>query len=92
MFLHVGNNKNIRISDIIGIFDTDNSTLSSTITRKMLSDAEKNGMTETAGVDIPKSFILYTHRTNGKPDGYKICFSDLASSILLQRMNNYNES
>ena len=40
MYLHAGNNKNIRERDIIGIFDADNSTISY-ITRKYLSDAEK---------------------------------------------------
>jgi len=97
MFLSAGNNKNIRICDIIGIFDTDNSTLSSAITKKMLHDAEKRGDVEIAGNDIPKSFILYrvpggkTGR-GGKKDGFKICFSELSSSVLLQRMNNYTES
>lgn len=28
MFLHVGNNKNIRVRNIIGIFDADNATIS----------------------------------------------------------------
>ena len=40
MYLHAGNNKNIREKDIIGIFDVDNSTISH-ITRKYLSLAEK---------------------------------------------------
>ncbi len=99
MYLHVGNNKIIRICDIIGIFDTDSSTFSSVITRKMLSDAEKRGEVESAGTDIPKSFILYRYRppvkeNGGQTDkeGYRICFSELSSSALLQRMNNITES
>lgn len=28
MYLHVGNNKNIKLSDIVGIFDTDTATIS----------------------------------------------------------------
>jgi hypothetical protein len=43
MYLHVGNNKNIREKSIIGIFDTDTSTVS-TITRKFLSGAEKRAL------------------------------------------------
>ena len=92
MFLNAGSNKNIRIRDIIGIFDTDNATLSSPITKKTLSMAEKRGEVEIAGSDIPKSFIFYIHRTGGKPDGTRICFSELSSSILLQRMQNNTES
>ena len=34
MFLHVGNNRNIRTSDIVGIFDMDNATLSA-VTKKI---------------------------------------------------------
>ena len=60
MFLHVGNNKNIRESSIIGIFDMDNATVSS-ISRKFLSNAQKKGDVESAVEEIPKSFILFEH-------------------------------
>ena len=81
MFLHVGNNKNIRIRDVIGIFDMDNATLSS-VTRKFLSKNQKRLMVETAALEIPKSFILFEE--NGL---YKICFSPLSSASLRGRMN-----
>ena len=81
MFLHVGNNKNIRIRDVIGIFDMDNATLSS-VTRKFLSKNQKKLMVETAALEIPKSFILFEE--NGL---YKICFSPLSSASLRGRMN-----
>ena len=81
MFLHVGNNKNIRIRDVIGIFDMDNATLSS-VTRKFLSKNQKKLLVETAALEIPKSFILFEE--NGL---YKICFSPLSSASLRGRMN-----
>ena len=82
MYLHVGNNKNIRKSKIIGIFDMDNATVSA-ISRKYLSDAQKKGLVESAGYEIPKSFIVYR-------DGEKIkvCFSQLASSSLYGRQGS----
>lgn len=40
MFLHIGNSKNIREKEIIGIFDADTATVSG-ITRKYLSACEK---------------------------------------------------
>ena len=83
MYLHVGNNKNLRESSIIGIFDTDNSTVSA-ITRKFLSNAEKSGKVESAVEEIPKSFVLYR-----EGDDVKICFSQLSSSALLGR-TEYN--
>ncbi|MBE6684601.1 MAG: DUF370 domain-containing protein [Clostridia bacterium] len=79
MYLHVGNNKNIREKDIIGIFDMDMCTVSS-ITKKFLSDAQKNDLVVSAKDEIPKSFVLY--KENGK---YMICFSQISTSALLGR-------
>ena len=81
MFLHVGNNKNIRIKDVIGIFDMDNATVSA-VTRKFLNGRQKENLVESISYDIPKSFILYNE--NGE---YKICFSPLSSASLRGRMN-----
>lgn len=82
MYLHAGNNKNIREKDIIGIFDADNCTVS-IITRKYLSLAESEGRVISAKDEIPKSFILY--KENGK---YMICFSQISTSALLGRTEN----
>ena len=79
MFLHVGNNKNLRQKNIIGIFDADTATVSGT-TRKFLSSASKRGEVETASEEIPKSFVLYE-----KKDGYGICFSQISTAALLGR-------
>lgn len=88
MFLHAGNSKNIREKDIIGIFDTDNATLYSKTTKKYLSEAQKRGEIESAGDDIPKSFILYRTEKSRRKYGYKICFSVLSTSSLIGRMEN----
>lgn len=80
MYLHVGNNKNIREKNIVGIFDADSATISM-VTRKFLSDADKRGVVEAANEELPKSFILYREE-NGD---YRICFSQISSSALLGR-------
>lgn len=92
MYLHVGNNKNIREKNIIGIFDTDNASMSEE-TRKYLVDAEKEGFLEAASDDIPKSFIVYSDYESGFAERgkFKICFSQLSSVVLLGRMKNYYE-
>lgn len=82
MFLHVGNNKNIREKRIIGIFDMDNSTVS-VVTRKFLNVCQKNGTVESASDEIPKSFILYDDQKNTS-----VCFSPLSTSSLLGRTLN----
>ncbi len=79
MYLHIGNNRNIREKSIIGIFDLDTSTVS-VITRKYLSSAEKRGEVESSTEEIPKSFILYMENKK-----QKICFSQLSTPALLGR-------
>ena len=85
MFLHVGNNKNIRLRDIVGIFDMDNATLSS-VTRKYLSKKQKENLVESAILEIPKSFILYKEKGE-----YKICFSQLSTSALGTRLISFRK-
>ena len=79
MYLHVGNHKNIRVKDIIGIFDTDNATVPKT-TRAFLAQAQKDGAVSAASQKIPKSFILYMEKGERR-----ICFSQLSSTALLGR-------
>lgn len=91
MYLHVGNNKNIREKNIIGIFDTDNASMSAE-TRKYLVNAEREGMLESANNEIPKSFIIYSDTESDFADRgkFKICFSQLSSLALIGRLeNNY---
>ena len=84
MFLHVGNNKNILIERVVGIFDMDNATLSA-VTRKYLSNNEKMGLSQNAALDeLPKSFILYIDTDNQ----YKICYSQLSSASLKGRLGD----
>lgn len=85
MFLHVGNNKNIRQKNIIGIFDADTATVSVT-TRRFLSAVEKQGKVRSANEEIPKSFVLYE-----KENGYEICFSQISTTALLGRSEQASE-
>lgn len=81
MYLHVGNNQNIRIRNVIGIFDADSATVSS-VTKKYLSKAQADNCVSFASMELPKSFILYKDQ-NGK---YKICFSQLSTASLAGRI------
>lgn len=82
MFLHVGNNKTIRKSAVIGIFDMDTATVSST-TKRYLNQMEKEGQLTVAVEEIPKSFVLYKDE-RGR---YAVCISQISSSVLLARLN-----
>ena len=86
MYLHVGNNQNIRVKDIIGIFDADTATVS-TITKRYLSVADTKKAVQFASEEIPKSFVLYKRK-----DGvYRICFSQLSSAALIGRVGQFGE-
>ncbi len=81
MYLHVGNNRNIRVRSIVGIFDMDNSTVSM-ITRKFLGAKQKNMLVEAVSGEIPKSFVLFLENNE-----YKICFSPLSVAALYGRID-----
>ena len=81
MYLHVGNNRNIRTRDIVGIFDMDNATVSA-ITRKYLGKRQRAMQVESAGLEIPKSFVLYCDF-----GVYKVCFSALSVATLQGRIS-----
>lgn len=80
MYLHIGNNKTIRLRSIIGIFDADTST-QSTVTKKFLSAAQKNGTLNMASEELPKSFVMYKEKNR-----IEICFSQLSVSTLEKRI------
>lgn len=81
MYLHIGNNQNIRTADVIGIFDADSATVSA-VTKKFLSGEEEKKHVRFASMELPKSFVLYRDRRTGK---VKICFSQLSTASLAGR-------
>lgn len=57
MYLHIGQNKLIKESSIVGFFDMDTSTVSKK-TRDYLYKAEKDGKVKQISNDLPKSFVV----------------------------------
>ncbi|MCC8122813.1 MAG: DUF370 domain-containing protein [Oscillospiraceae bacterium] len=57
MYLHLGQSVVVALSDIIGIFDLDN-TSSSHITRAFLKRQEQEKRVVNISDDLPKSFVL----------------------------------
>jgi len=86
MYLHLGNDVIIREEEIIGVFDLDNTTVSS-ISRKFLSDAEKKKQVINVSNDLPKSFVVCAKRKREN----KIYLSQLSSTTLLKRAGNFEE-
>ena len=80
MYLHLGNGVVVRKSDLLGVFDLDNSS-SSLITRKYLAEAEKDGaVINVAENELPKSFVVCSGE-----EGQKVYLCQLNSSTLLKR-------
>ena len=80
MYLHLGNDVIVRKTEIIGIFDLDNTTQSAR-TREFLARAEKEKeVVNAAGAELPKSFVLC-----GGDGEQKVYLSQLNSSTLQKR-------
>ena len=62
MYISIGTEKTVKIKDIVGIFDMDVAS-STKSTRDFLKNAEKKGLVESTGYDIPKSFVVTTDKT-----------------------------
>lgn len=78
VYLHIGNNYSVDVREIVGIFDMDNTTVTS-CTKKLLDKAEKEKRLFLATYELPKTYIITNKR---------IYISQLAASTLKKRLEN----
>ena len=76
MYVYLGEDTVTDDSDIIGIFDIENTSVSRS-TREFLAAAGKNGSTEYVSYDMPKAFVLC---------GKKIYITKVSSMTLKKRI------
>ncbi len=57
MFVHIGNNRIVSERRIVGLFDID-TTSRSEATKRLLSEAEKEGRLSLCDDGLPKTFLL----------------------------------
>ena len=57
MYIHLGQNTVVKTSDIVGIFDIDNTSVSKN-TKALFADFEKKKRVINVSFEIPKSFLL----------------------------------
>lgn len=69
MYLHLGQGTVIKTSDLIGLFDLDNSTVSKK-TRDFLTLAEKRGQVVNVTDDLPKTFAVTAQKNSKKQTVY----------------------
>lgn len=84
MYIHAGNNLVLNSKNIIGIFDMDNTTVSSR-GRGFLPNAQENGKIVNSTEELPVSFIV-----TGKENDGKIYFSSLSPKVLGSRAKKKN--
>lgn len=80
VYVNIGNNRNIPVSGIVGVFDMDNSTQSPEM-KKWLVDLQNRGQIINVAESLPKSIIYYD-------DGVResVYFSPFSSSVILKRI------
>lgn len=86
MYLHLGQDTVVKMSEVVGIFDLETSTISK-ITRDYLAKAEKSGRVINVSMEMPKTFILCR---NHNRDDITVYISQISSSTLLKRTNYIN--
>ena len=84
IYLHLGQNVVVPESEILGIFDLDNTT-GSKITREFLNQAEKTGQIINISEDLPKSFVVCEEN-----ERIRVYLSQLSPATLLKRSETMN--
>ncbi len=79
MYIHIGKDVVVQDTDIIGIFDLDNATVSKR-TREFLNINEKKGNVINVAEDLPKTFIICK-----KNSDTVIYLSQISSSTLRRK-------
>lgn len=79
MYLHAGAGVILREKEIIGIFDLDGK-VTTPDTAAFLRRAEKDGIAELAGDDLPKCFVLASSSA-----GERVIFSKISAKVLAAR-------
>lgn len=80
MYLHIGNDFSVRESEIIGIFDIENTSVSK-YTKEYLANAEKQNRVVYTTFELPKSFIVCFDKDLNET----VYISQLACSTLKKR-------
>jgi len=86
MYLHLGQDTLVKTSEIIGIFDMDNTTVSKN-TREFLAGAERKGRVVSVTADLPKTFVVC-----GAGKGETQVYLSQISSSTLRKRTGYLEN
>ena len=85
MYLHLGQDIVVRSSDIIGIFDIENTSVSKS-TKEYLGEQEKRRRVVNVSTELPKSFIVCSDEKNR---GEIVVYSSQISCATLKKRSGY---
>lgn len=80
MYLHIGGDYLLSTKEIVGIFDFESTAEHTEDTLAFLQEAERQNLTEIVSPDIPRSYVVTSHR---------IYFSPISSTTLKKRLNQF---
>ena len=82
MYIHLGEETTVRGSEVIGIFDIENTSISKH-TKEFFTKAEKNKWVEYVNFEMPKSFVVC--ESGGEDTVY---ISPISAATLRKRIRN----
>ena len=86
MYLHLGQDVVVKMEQVVGIFDMENSTVSK-ITRQYLALAQKQGRVVNVSMEMPKTFIV----CSGRDQQITVYISQISAATLRKRTNFLSE-
>ncbi len=84
MYLHLGGERNLRTSEILGIFDLDTASVA-VLTKDYLKKAQQKGELFSAKEELPKSFVVAVEKLKENTYRQTVWFSQISSSVLKKR-------
>lgn len=82
MYLHLGQDVVVKMEQVVGIFDMENSTVSK-ITRQYLANATKQGRVVNVSMEMPKTFVVCSDNDRQ----ITVYISQISAATLRKRTN-----
>ncbi|MBC8570636.1 extracellular matrix regulator RemB [Zongyangia hominis] len=86
MYLHLGQDTVVKLSDVVAIFDLENASIAKS-TKGYLAQAQKKGRVVNVSTEMPKSFVV----CENKERGITVYISQISSATLKKRTNFVKE-
>ena len=86
MYLHLGQDTVVKLSEVVAIFDLENASIAKA-TKRYLAQAQKQGLVVNVSTELPKSFVVCVDE-KGRTTVY---ISQISSATLKKRTNFVKE-